>query len=90
MVMLEDDELSIVRIEPNGPVSKDMAHKHAPFAVPVRYVLKDGREFSEIKRYRLKRDAMAYASTLPTAPKYATRAIIHDGRFQGTVTTLRF
>lgn|GEM_PF-4055118 len=82
-----DEEFPIVRIEPNGPVRKDLSHKHAPFEVSVKYVLEDGRTFAGSERFRLRRDATRLADTLPAAPRHTMRAILRDGQFRGTVMT---
>lgn len=80
-------EIEITQIERRGDVVKTPGDSRGAWALPITYVLADGRRVDATDRFRLKRDAAAFAATLPRAPEHPMAASFEDGRFWGTRTT---
>lgn len=84
---MSNEGIPIVRIEWDGILAKreDAPSWQGKWRQPIVYVLEDGRRFPTGESFRLKRDAVAFAATLPCAPDHPTTAMFdEDGRFYGT------
>lgn len=83
-------EIRVVRVESAGPVEKVPAGPYSPWSVRVRYICEDGRTFDGRKGFRLKRDAVAYLATLPSAPPRPLFVCLgDDGTMWGTKESFR-
>lgn len=82
----------IVMIEAAGPVTKSPLPKgtygQGPWKLELVYVLEDGRRLSGVRRYRLKRDAVAEHDSFPAPPPRRLEASFDEtGHFWGTRET---
>jgi hypothetical protein len=60
-----------------APIEKIINDRRTPWAVPVDYVLADGRVIPTVERFRRKRDAHAFAATLPAVPDVPTAVALN-------------
>jgi hypothetical protein len=79
-----DKDIPIVLIEWGGMIRKGADRQ---WRQPVIYTLDDGRKVDASETFRLKRDAVAFAATLPAPPTHPKRAMFDGDRFYGTSTS---
>lgn len=85
-------DVPIVMIEAAGPVEKSPLPKgvygQGQWKLDLIYVLEDGRRVPAVRRYRLKREAVAAHASLPAAPPRPLAASFDDnGEMWGTRET---
>jgi hypothetical protein len=77
----------IVLITAIGSPKKVNNNRAGKYVLLVDYHLEGGAVEQSPQYFRLLRDAKAFATSLPAAPKHETAALFHDDKYVGTQTT---
>jgi hypothetical protein len=92
--MREEIAIESIEAQPGATIRKlakgEYSNPYVKYALPVVYVLADGRRVETTETYNLLRDAKADLAAMPHAPKHDTSACFGPtGEFWGTTTSFR-
>jgi hypothetical protein len=68
---MRSDPVVLIEADSTRSVTK-VEWEYAKWAAPIVFTLPDGGKHSTVKRFRLKRDAVAFLATLPAEPVHET------------------